>query len=253
MKKKLIYGNWKMNLSTEESVSLAASLAKGGWPDAIEVAVFPTHTSIPGVRHVLGDNFGLRLGAQDCFWEDKGAYTGEVSPIQLREFNCTHVLIGHSERRRYLGETDEMVNRKMKAALSAGFVPVLCVGESDDDRRNGLWSEVIANQITKGLANLEIFGTRQVVIAYEPVWAIGSGRACDPVSAREAHALIKNSIIEIFGATQAQKCFSIIYGGSVDAKNIGSYLSEEGIDGALIGGASQKIGTFLELIEEAKK
>lgn len=251
--KKLIYGNWKMNLLEVESVALIETLAKTAWPDTIELAVFPSFTSISHACAARGANMRLHIGAQDCFWEAKGAYTGEVSPTQLREFNLTRVLIGHSERRQYLGETDEMVNRKIKAAISAGLTPVLCVGETDEDRRRGLWTEVIARQTSQGLAGLAISGTQRVVIAYEPIWAVGSGRPCDPNDAREAHALIRNTLIEMFGGTVAQQNFSVIYGGSVDADNIVSYLSEEGIDGALIGGASQKSATFLPLIEAASK
>jgi triosephosphate isomerase len=250
--KKLIYGNWKMGLSADASVKLAESIKTVVPGPELEIAVFPSFCAISAVSDILKGS-SIIVGGQDCFWETRGAFTGEVSPLQLKELGCTHVLIGHSERRRYLGETDEMVNHKMKVACDAGLSPILCIGETGEDRRNGLWAEVIARQTTLGLRDVEIPGEKGIVIAYEPIWAVGTGRACDPTAAREAHALVMNAVIEIFGAAQAKKYFRIIYGGSVDGHNIASYLAEEGIDGALVGGASQKSDSFLEVIDEAKK
>lgn len=250
---KLIFGNWKMNLSAADAAALAQAVS--GAPidvSAIKVAVFPSFCALSAVAAVLKGK-DVALGAQDCFWETAGAFTGEVSASQLKEFSCTHVLIGHSERRQNLNETDEMVNRKVRAALRAGLTPVVCVGETDAARRNGLWGNVIADQTTNGLSGIEVSGTQNVIIAYEPIWAVGTGRACAPEDARDAHALILNAVIELFGPSVAKKNFRIIYGGSVDAGNIGSYLAEEGISGALVGGASQKAASFSELIAAAQK
>ncbi len=242
-----------MNLSLVASIKLAEQIANGKWPMDIEIVIFPSFTALEAVGRAISHEPRAKLGGQDCFWEQSGAYTGEVSPDQLKELGCTHALVGHSERRQKLGETDAMVNAKVKAVLSAGLIPVLCVGETDDERRVGAWSQVIERQVTKGLQDIEIAGTHRIVIAYEPVWAIGTGKACDPTSAREAHALAMNAVVEIFGAARAKKHFRVIYGGSVDEKNIASYLAEEGIDGALVGGASQKIASFSALIKAASK
>jgi triosephosphate isomerase len=250
--KKLIFGNWKMNLSADASVKLAAALKALPVVPDLELAVFPSFCAIDAVADTLRDSH-IAVGGQNCFWENGGAYTGEVSLAQLKEMGCTHVVIGHSERRRHLGETDEIVNTKMKLACAESVTPIMCVGETDHDRRHGLWANVLNEQTTKGLSGIKIAGTQQVIIAYEPVWAVGTGRACDPTSAREAHALIMNAVIELFGPALAQQHFRIIYGGSVDSHNIASYLAEEGIDGALVGGASQKIEAFSEMIEASKK
>ena len=242
-----------MNLSAEDAVALAKTMSNARIDASlIRVGVMPSFTALAAVGAALRGS-DVALGAQDCFWENAGAYTGEISPTQLKEFGCTHILVGHSERRQYLGETDEMVNRKVRAALAAGLTPVLCVGETDDARRRGLWSNVIADQTTKGLAGIELAGTQSIIIAYEPIWAVGTGRACAPEDAREAHALVMNALIEQFGPSVAKKNFRIIYGGSVDAGNIGLYLGEEGIDGALVGGASQRGPSFVALIAAAQK
>ena len=250
---KLIFGNWKMNLSDADAVTLAQTASKLRIDASrLRVAVFPSFTALAGISASL-KGAAVALGAQDCFWENAGAFTGEVSPIQLKELGCSHVLIGHSERRQNLNETDEMVNRKVRSALSAGLTPVMCIGETDNARRSGQWSNVIARQVTKGLADVEVSGSQEIVIAYEPIWAIGSGRPCAPENAREAHALVKNAVIELFAPAIAQKNFRIIYGGSVDEKNIASYLELEGIDGALVGGASQHAASFAGLIEAVQK
>jgi triosephosphate isomerase len=252
---KLIFGNWKMNLTSAASVALAAALAKefkiqNSKFKTLAVGVFPSFDALEKVHDAL-EGSSIILGAQDCFWEEKGADTGEESPAQIKAVGCTHVLVGHSERRAKLGETDEMVNNKLKAALGAGLTPVLCVGETESQRMGGQWTVVIESQTRKGLAGIELSGNRQIVIAYEPVWAIGTGKPCAPADAREAHALIRNTLVELFGAERAARHFSVIYGGSVEAKNIASYLREEGIDGALVGGASQKLTSFLALIGAA--
>ena len=248
---KLIFGNWKMNLTAAKSFELAAKLVDCSWAENLQVAVFPTFTALEGVGRAIGTETRVKIGSQDCFWEERGAFTGEVSIAQIKEMGATHVLVGHSERRRFLGETDEMVNKKIKAARAAGLVPVLCIGESDADRRAGTWVSVIEKQTTAGLAGNVVAVEDQIVIAYEPIWAIGSGRACDPAAAGEAHSLVRNAVAEMFGVEAAQKNFNIIYGGSVDAGNIADFLSQDGIDGALVGGASQNIEAFSALLAAA--
>ena len=248
---KLIFGNWKMNLTAGESAKLAMTIAARKWVDNLEVAVFPTFTALEAVRRALGREPRARLGAQDCFWEDRGAFTGEVSVRQLKEMGCAYALIGHSERRRYLGETDEMVNKKVKAAKAAGIIPVLCIGESEEDRGNGSWSVILERQVLAGLEGLSLSSNDLAVVAYEPIWAIGTGRPCDPVSAGQAHMMIRDAITENFGATAAQKNLRIIYGGSVDAQNIADFLRQEGVDGALVGGASQDSEAFTALLNAA--
>ena len=250
---KLIFGNWKMNLSAADAVKLAKETSAFALDASrIKVGVFPSFPALERVAFALKGS-AIILGGQDCFWASSGAFTGEISPSQLKESGCTHVLIGHSERRQNFNETDEMVNRKMRAALAAGLTPIMCVGETDNDRRNGQWSNVIAGQTAKGLAGVEVSGGQEIVIAYEPVWAIGTGRACAPEDARKAHALIMNTVIELFAPSVAKNNFRIIYGGSVDAGNIGSYLFQEGIDGALVGGASQRGDAFAAVVAAAQK
>lgn len=248
---KYIFGNWKMNLGVAEAIDLMSKVACAKRRKGLEVAVFPSFVALQGVFDVAKSGGCAKIGAQDCFWEDRGAYTGEVSTSQLKELGCAYVLIGHSERRRILGESDTVVNKKVKAAFKAGLVPVLCIGESDEERRAGLWATVIQKQTTEALRGVSVSGDDLVFIAYEPIWAVGTGRACEPQSAREAHAMVMNAISEIYGFEEAKKHFRIIYGGSVDADNIASYLAQEGIDGALVGGASQKNEAFAKLLDAA--
>jgi triosephosphate isomerase (TIM) len=250
---KLIFGNWKMNLSAGDSVKLAEALKSLAVDSSrVKVAVFPSFMAIPAVSGVLAGS-PFAFGGQDCFWENAGAFTGEVSSVQLKEYGCSIALVGHSERRQNLNETDEMVNRKVVSVLAAGLTPVMCVGETDNDRRSGQWSNVISKQVTRGLAGINVSGAQNIIIAYEPIWAVGTGRACAPNDAHEVHALIANELIELFGAAVAKRNFRIIYGGSVDADNIALYLGTDGIDGALVGGASQKAASFAAIINVAQK
>jgi len=249
---RLIFGNWKMQLSPGDAVALAKKVAAAKIPAGVQVGVFPSFDAIAEVRSAMG-KAPVILGAQDCHWETRGAYTGEESAENLRSLGCTHVLVGHSERRMYQGETDEMVGKKLVAALGVGLAPVLCIGEQDDERMNGSWPAVLERQLTAALHGVDPSGSARLVVAYEPVWAISTqgGRACAPGDARDAHALIRSTLIERFGTDRAARHFRLIYGGSVDPKNIASYLAEEGVEGALVGGASQKAASFLSLIDAA--
>jgi triosephosphate isomerase len=250
---KYIFANWKMNVGDKESIALAenAVILARRHPQ-LSFAVFPAFTAIADVCRAAAET-PLLVGGQDIFWEKNGAYTGEVSAENLKEIGCAYVLVGHSERRHLFGETDDDVNRKALSALAAGLVPIICVGETDDERRHGKMAAVVMKQTRAALAGVKISGTQKIIFAYEPVWAIGTGQACRPDEAAAAHALIRNEIVEVFGAARDLAHFSVIYGGSVDAKNIALYLEKAEIDGALVGGASQKAATFSALVAAADK
>ncbi len=236
--KKYYFANWKMNVPAEAGAALAAQAKDIVLPDNLELALFPSFLALPAVRGAVGD--AVPVGVQDCFWEDKGAFTGEVSPAELNAMGVKYVLVGHSERRQLMGESSEMVSRKVKAALRNGMCPVLCIGETAEDRSSGTWAVFLERELRESLAGVELSGTQKIIIAYEPIWAIGTGNACGVEQAVEAHKLIGNYLHEIFGAARKEEYFAVLYGGSVDAKNIKSYLEREEIAGALVGGASQK-------------
>jgi len=215
-----------------------------GLHELVEIGVAPPFISIPHVRDIINRNsLPIHLCAQNSHWEDKGAYTGEVSPSMLKELGVEYVIIGHSERREYFFESDEMINRKLKALKRNGLKAILCVGEKLEERENGKTMDVIKRQIEKGLNGIEVEG---IVIAYEPVWAIGTGRTATPETAQEVHSFIKDLIKKTSG-----RDISVIYGGSVKPENINSLLSMPDIDGALVGGASIKADTFFEIIKNS--
>jgi triosephosphate isomerase len=228
---KIIIANWKMNVSNLTDWS---NLKK---PEGVEIVICPPFTHIEKLAKFLKEN-NVKLGAQNCFYEQKGAYTGEISPIMLKNLGVEYVIIGHSERRNYLKETDEMINKKVLAALKAGLKIVLCVGETLEQREKGLVKEVIENQLEKDLKVIQ----DSFIVAYEPVWAIGTGNYCQPEDALEMIKFIKNIVN-----------FKVIYGGSVDSKNIAGYVKYPEIDGALVGGASLKIDEFKKIINEVSK
>jgi len=250
MRPPLIAGNWKMNGLLREARDLASGLArelgKDGGP---EVVVCPPFLALPAVREVL-NGAPLRLGAQDLHWEAKGAYTGEVSPAMLKDVGCTHVIIGHSERRHIMGETNEMVNRKVKAALAADLVPIVCVGELLEERNMGVTREVVERQVSKGLDGLSPEGWAKLVLAYEPVWAIGTGRTATPRQASEVHHYVRKLASQKAGPAVAER-LRILYGGSVTPENAKELLAEEDIDGALVGGASLKVESFVKIVRDA--
>jgi len=210
----------------------------------------PSFTALEKVAQRLKGT-GVFLGAQDCFWEQEGAFTGEVSPTFLKELGCRFVIIGHSERRTHLGETDEMVHQKVKAVLAEGLVPVICVGETFEERQEGNKDFVVMSQVDKAVAGVDLQKDDQLIVAYEPVWVIGSGQAVEPAEARHTHQVIRQVLIDHFDAAAVQERARVIYGGSVDASNIKSFFAEENIDGALVGGASLDPHSFAELIQAA--
>jgi len=246
--KALLAANWKMNptdggaaLELVNSILPVAS----AHVDPVEVALFPPYPWLLGVAEVLGES-GVKLGAQDCFWEMSGAYTGEVSPKMLEGW-CQWVLVGHSERRAYLDETDEMVAKKVAAALSCDLSVIMCVGELDEHYAAGTGSEVVTGQVKAGLANCSADDSARLVIAYEPVWAIGTGKSADPEHAYKTMRLIRRVVGEVIGAGAARKV-RVLYGGSVNAANVQSYVELPLCDGCLIGGASLKADEFSEIV-----
>jgi triosephosphate isomerase len=246
--KALLAANWKMN-PTEGGAALdlvnAILPVASANVDQVEVALFPPYPWLLGVAEVLGES-GVKLGAQDCFWEMSGAYTGEVSPKMLEGW-CQWVLVGHSERRAYLGETDEMVAKKVAAGLSCNLSVIMCVGELDEHYVSGTGSEVVTGQVKAGLASCSADDSARLVIAYEPVWAIGTGKSADPEHAYKTMRLIRRVVGEVIGAGAARKV-RVLYGGSVNAANVQSYVELPLCDGCLVGGASLKADEFNEIV-----
>jgi triosephosphate isomerase len=247
--KALLAANWKMNPADGGD---ALELVRGILPvasshlDNVEVALFPPFPWLLGVAEVL-DQTGVKLGAQDCFWEMSGAYTGEVSPAMLKGW-CQWVLVGHSERRAYLGETDEMVARKAAAALACDLNVIVCVGELDEHYVAGTGDAVVTAQVKAGLANCSADDSSRLVIAYEPIWAIGTGTSADPEHAYKTMRLIRRTVGEMIGAGAARKV-RVLYGGSVNSGNVESYVELPLCDGCLVGGASLKADEFSEIVK----
>ena len=246
-KKPIIIANWKMKLGTNEAVNLAKEIKKGTNQEN-EIVICPSFVSISEVGEILKGS-QIKLGAQDCFWESEGAYTGEVSAKQLRELGCEFVILGHSERRQYLKETDEVIHSKIRLALNFDLVPILCVGETFEQRQEGAKDYVLIQQVTKALEGIEIDSAKQLIIAYEPVWVIGSGQAIDPAEAAAAHQVIFQCLFDLFPSQLVKSNLRIIYGVSVDESNISNFVSLENTDGVLVGGASLKAKNFLAIIK----
>jgi len=242
----MVAGNWKMNNTINEAIALskavkegAAGLKKG------EIVLAPPFTALYGVYETIKGSH-ISLAAQDMFFEDKGAYTGEVSPSMLKDVGCTYVIIGHSERRKYFHERDEDVNLKAKKGLLSGLKPIICVGETEEEREKGVTEFVVGLQVKKALYGID--NIDGIVIAYEPVWAIGTGKVAMPIEAEEVHRFIRNVLGDVYG--DASKMTRILYGGSVTKENIGELIDMENIDGALVGGASLKEEGFVGIIKK---
>jgi len=248
MRTPIIAGNWKMNTVVEDAKALVQDLkVRIGDVTNVEILVCPPFISLTTVAEVIkGSNIGL--GAQNLYWEKSGAFTGEISGPMLMSAGCTHVIIGHSERRAYFHETDETVNKKIFAALAEGLKPIVCVGETLEERESGDTFDVIKRQITGGLAKLSAEQMKTVVIAYEPVWAIGTGKTATPEQAQEVHVFIRKLLAERFGETTASET-RIQYGGSVKPDNVTILMSQPDIDGALVGGASLKADSFEKIVK----
>lgn len=249
MRKPIIAGNWKMYKTVAESVDLVNRLKeslKEVSASKIDVVVAPVYTSLYAVSKVLSGHW-IALSAQDVFWEMEGAYTGEVSPIMLKDCGCSYTIIGHSERRQYFGETDETVNRKLRAALQAGLYPIVCVGETLNEREQGETFQVVDRQVRRCLAEVSPADMKKVIIAYEPVWAIGTGKTATPEQANEVHAFIRDLVFRLYG-TQVADELRIQYGGSVKPENTKGLMEQPDIDGALVGGASLKADSFTAIV-----
>jgi len=242
----LIVGNWKMHKTVTEAVELVRDLLPQVKEAAAEVVVCPPFTALQAVSQVLAGS-EVRLGAQDVHWERAGAYTGEISAPMLIDAGCTYVIIGHSERRQLLGETDVMVNKKVAAALAEGLTPIICVGETLEQRQAGVTNELIVRQVRAALNDLTVDQAAKVVIAYEPLWAIGTGKTALPDDANAVCALIRREIGELYGAKVAEQV-RILYGGSVKPDNIAGFMAMSDIDGALVGGASLNAADFSKIV-----
>lgn len=243
----VIAGNWKMYKTIAEAAAFVTALKpKVASASHCEVVVAPPFTALDAVaKAVKGSN--IRVAGQDVGWEKEGAFTGDISPVMLTEAGATHVIIGHSERRQLHGETDEGVNRKLKAALAAGLAPIVCVGETLAEREANHTQDVLQRQFTGGFAGLTAPGFSRIIVAYEPVWAIGTGRTATPQIAAESHAFLRRLGAESFGKGTAAT-LRILYGGSVKPENIRDLMAEAEIDGALVGGASLKADSFAAIV-----
>jgi triosephosphate isomerase (TIM) len=248
MRTPILAGNWKMNKTVGEATALVAELAAAAEQStAVDLVVGPPFTALAGVAAALS---GSRIGvaAQNMHWEASGAYTGEVSAEMLAEVGCDYVIIGHSERRQYFGETNETANKKLHAAVAGGLLPIYCIGETLDEREGGVMEDVVGTQVREGLAGLTEEQVAGAVLAYEPVWAIGTGRTATPGQAQEAHAFIRGVVREVCGESVAASV-RIQYGGSANPANIAELISQPDIDGGLIGGASLKADSFAEMAD----
>ncbi|MCH7895742.1 MAG: triose-phosphate isomerase [Candidatus Methylomirabilales bacterium] len=247
----LMAGNWKMYQTTADAVVLVERLqALCGENDEVEVVVCPPFTALPAVVKALkGSRIGV--GAQNMHWEKEGAYTGEISPVMLRDLGCRYVILGHSERRQYFGETDLEVNRKLRAALESGLTPILCIGETLEEREAGRTLQVVEGQLQGGLNGVSPQAAAGIALAYEPVWAIGTGLTATPEQAGAVHAFIRKRLAELWGEGAAM-AVRILYGGSVKPDNIDALMAESEIDGALVGGSSLKAEAFARIVQFEK-
>jgi len=243
----MIAGNWKMHLNSKEAADLAAAIKSGLDPDLKhEVLLAPTFTNLHAVKAALAGS-KIILSSQDVAWEEKGAFTGAVSPSQLIDAGCTAAIIGHSERRKVFLETDEMINKKMRAAIKANLIPVLCIGETLEERESQKTYRVLETQLNGAFAGITAAEAAKVVIAYEPVWAIGTGKTATPDQAQDAHVFVRKQMERIYGKPYAE-AVRVLYGGSVKADNVDELMAQPDIDGALVGGESLKADKFLRVI-----
>jgi triosephosphate isomerase len=250
MRKPFVAGNWKMNTDSHSAVKLAEGVVSGcrDLADAsIDVAICPPFVYLQQTGKAVSSS-KIARGSQDIYFEQKGAFTGEISAAMLKDVGCTYAICGHSERRHVIGETDELINKKAHAAISGGLLPILCVGELLEERKTNKTTDVVTRQLKKGLAGLNPEKMSAVTIAYEPVWAIGTGLTATPQQAQEVHALIRKLLSEIFDRKIAEE-IRIQYGGSVKPDNAAEIMGQEDVDGLLVGGASLKADDFVAIIK----
>ncbi|MDD5084872.1 MAG: triose-phosphate isomerase [Candidatus Omnitrophica bacterium] len=246
MRKAFIAGNWKMYKSIPEAVSLVQVIRAGVHTvQDVDIVVCPPFTALAAVNEALKDS-NIDLGAQDMYSETEGAFTGEISPLMLKDVGCRYVILGHSERRQYFGETDGLVNKKLKTAIKFNLIPIVCIGETLAERDAGKAKEVVANQFEGSFQGLTAEEFERLIIAYEPVWAIGTGRTATPQQAQEMHGLIRSFLKDRLGDTVER--VRILYGGSVKPENISELMAEPDVDGALVGGASIKGESFIQIV-----
>ena len=253
MRNRMIAGNWKMNKTYDEGVVLAQGLVdelKDG-TGSVDVVVCPPAIDVKGVAEVIQQaNAPIAVGVQNVYWEEKGAYTGETAPDMITAVGATYCIIGHSERRGYFGETDEDINKKAKALMAHGIVPISCCGESLEVREAGKHVEFVVDQIKKDTEGLEITDPSKYVVAYEPIWAIGTGKTATADDAQEVCGAIRKTLADIFGKETADG-IRVLYGGSAKPNNVAGFLEKEDVDGALVGGASLKADSFAAMVKAA--
>ncbi|MDL2289207.1 triose-phosphate isomerase [Clostridia bacterium OttesenSCG-928-F22] len=246
MRKAIIAGNWKMNMTVSEAKSLIDELKPLVKDAACDVVVCPTYVCLPAVKEAIAGT-NIHIGAQNMHWEEKGAFTGEISPKMLVELGIEYVIIGHSERREYFAETDETVNKKIKSALAYGLIPIVCVGETLEQREQGITNAWVGKQVEAAFEGISAQDAKGIVIAYEPIWAIGTGKTATPQDANEVNGVVRATIEKLYGKEVAQ-AVRIQYGGSMNPKNATELMAMEHIDGGLIGGASLKAEDFSKVI-----
>jgi len=254
LRKPIIAGNWKMFKTAGQAVILVQDIEKKLYgTDTVEVVVCPPFTALRSVSIAIeaDDGLGIELGAQDMHWEEEGAFTGEISPLMLKDLGVKYVIIGHSERRQFFGETDETVNKKVKSALANGLNPIVCVGETLEEHDGGVANKIVLDQLINGLKGIAGEDGKDIVVAYEPIWAIGTGRNATPQEANDVIRHIRAVLGSIFSPDIARG-IRIQYGGSVKPENIRIFMEESDIDGALVGGASLKSDTFIDIIKYNK-
>jgi len=252
--KKVIIANWKMKLTLAKSLDLSKKIKEKfkNFKDG-NIAVCPSPIALSEVSKIL-EKSNVAFGSQNVFWEEEGAYTGEISPAHLVELGCRYVIIGHSERRKYLIENYEMIHKKVKAVINSGnLIPVVCIGENWEERKTEKRDFVLVDQLQQALSGLDVMGDQEVIVAYEPIWAIGTGTAIEPSEAEYAHKIIKLALNDIFGMQTVSKNFKIIYGGSINSKNVDGFADLDGIDGLLVGSASLDADEFYKVSQSIVK
>ena len=251
MRRKVIAGNWKMNNDLTESQNLISKLITGLSSENLncDVIICPPFTSL-SEANALVKNTVVKLGAQNMHFEESGAFTGEISASMLKSVGCEYVILGHSERRAIFGETDDLINKKIRKALQSNLNPIFCVGETLEERESGVTENVVKRQVTGGLKDISIDDLKKIIIAYEPVWAIGTGKTATPAQAEEVHAFIRKLVAGLYNGESADNLI-IQYGGSVKPDNAAELLSQKDIDGALVGGACLKADSFIGIIKSA--
>ncbi len=253
-KNKIVIANWKMKLTLAESKELALKVKeKFSNFNKGEVVICPNFLSICEINNIIKDS-PIELGAQDTFWEELGAYTGEISPSMLKEAGCKYVIVGHSERRKFQMENYEMIHKEVKAVLAtSGMVPVICIGENWDERKTERRDYVLFEQLQQGLTGIDVREDQEIIVAYEPIWAIGSGTAIEPAEADYAHKIIRLTLNDMFGEEMIKNNFKIIYGGSINKDNVVGFNGLDNIDGLLVGGASLDADEFLHVANKILK